>query len=168
MEYVKDFLLTEAFLVKGHVPTGGQRLSNWLNARRQPFVPVADATLVGVKKGDRIVTARCHVALDEVLLAHELIDAAGDAWLRRLADADRERALVHLYFGGSLPLEISGRTRAQAFNRVGDGARDFLVVTEPKIEGLDHSRGREFEVLRSVPYVIVNRRRLAYVFDYSA
>lgn len=167
MEYVKDLFLTESFLVKGHVKTGGRRLSNWLNNQNLPFLEVHDATLIGVQQGDRIVTARAMVRMSEILVAHELIDSAGDEQLARLADAESDRTLVNLYFAGRLPIEVSGKMLRRAYNRRDLGDQEFLVVKDPSIEGLAGKKAREFSVLKRAPYLIVNRERLAYVFDYS-
>lgn len=167
MEYVKDLFLTESFLVKGMVHNGGRRLSTYLNGVTAPFIEVHDATLIGVTQGDRIVTARAMIHRDEILVAHELIEAAGDDVLKRLSGRDGERALVNLYFGGRLPLEVSGKMLKRAYNRKDLGDQKFLVVTEPSIEGLGGKKAREFSVLTKAPYLIVNRDRVAYVFDYS-
>jgi hypothetical protein len=167
VEYVKDLFLTESFLVKGHVKTGNKRLTTWLNTVDQPFIEVHDATLIGVTQGDRIVTARAMVHRREILLAHELIDAAGDNMLKRMAGGTGERALVNLYFGGRLPIEVSGKMLKRAYNRKDLGDQPFIVVTEPSIEGLGGKKAREFGVLSKAPYLIVHRDRVAYVFDYS-
>jgi hypothetical protein len=167
LEYVKDLFLTESFLVKGYVNTGGQRLTTFLNNLRARFLEVHDATLIGVARGDRIVTARAMICVDEILLANELIESAGDQMMKQLADPDKDRALVNLYFSGRLPIEVTGKMPAKAYNRKDLGAQDFLVVTEPSIDGLGASKAREFSVLKRASYVIINRLRLAYVFDYS-
>lgn len=167
MEYVKDLFLTESFLIKGLVRNGSQRLSTFLNSGTAPFIEVNDATLIGVTQGDRIVTARAMVHRNEILLAHELIEAAGDSTLKNLASKDEDRTLVNLYFSGRLPLEVSGKMLKRAYNRKDLGNQKFLVVTEPSIEGLGGKKAREFSVLTKAPYVIVNRDRIAYVFDYT-
>ncbi len=168
MELVKDLFLTESFLVKGHVRTGGRRLSNYLNNLGRKFIEVHDATLVGVQQGDRIVTARAMISIDEILLAHELLESAGDETFKRMSDIEGDLALVNLYFGGRLPLEVSGKMRKKAYMRTDLGDQDFLIVNEPTVEGLAGKRPREFQLLKRTPYVIVNKRRIAYVFDYSA
>jgi len=168
VEYVKDLFLTESFVVKGHVQTGGKRLTNYLNSLPHPFVEVNDATMVGVAQGDRIVTARAMLAVDEVLLAHELVESAGDGLQRQLSDLEGERALVNVYLGGKLPIEVSGRMLKRAYARSDLGDQDFLVITEPTIEGLPAGQGgREISLLKRLPYVAINRRRIAYVFDYA-
>ena len=106
MEYVKDLFLTDTFLIKGYVKTGGRRLTTYLNSHGHQFIEVHDATLIGVSKGDRIVTARAMVNVREVILAHELIESAGDEILRRVSESESDRALVNLYFSGGLPLEV--------------------------------------------------------------
>ncbi len=167
MEYVKDLFLTDSFLVKGYVKTGGRRLSTFLNSYGSHFLEVHDATMIGVVKGDRIVTARAMINIREILLAHELIESAGDELQKTLADPAKDRALVNLYFSGKLPIEVTGKMLSRAYNRNDLGSQDFLVVTEPSIEGMGGKAAREFSVLKRASYLIVNRRRLAYVFDYS-
>jgi len=167
VEYVNDLFLTESFLVKGLVKGGGKRLSNFLNSVTAPFIEVLDATMIGVTQGDRIVTARAMIHRNEILLAHELIESAGDSTLKNLSSANEERALVNLYFSGRLPLEVSGKMLKRAYNRKDLGDQRFLVVTEPSIEGLGGKKAREFGVLAKAPYLIVNRDRIAYVFDYA-
>lgn len=167
MEYVKDLFLTESFLVKGHVKTGGKRLTNFLNSVSTPFIEVNDATLIGLAHGDRIVTARAMVARNEILFAHELLESAGDDSQRQLADKDSDRAVVNVYIGGRMPIEVSGKMLRKAYQRKDLGTLEFLVMTEPVIEGLPTKRGREIALLKRLPYVAVNRSRIAYVFDYA-
>ena len=40
MELVNHILLTESFLAKGHLRTGGKRLTNYLNSLTKPFVSI--------------------------------------------------------------------------------------------------------------------------------
>jgi len=167
VEYVKDLFLTDSFLVKGYVKTDGRRLTTYLNSHDHRFIEVHDATMIGVSKGDRIVTARAMINIREVIAAHELIESAGDEILRRVSEPDAERALVNLYFSGGLPLEVSGKMLRRAYNRKDLGSQEFLVVTEPSVEGLADKKAREFKLLQKAPYLIVNRDRIAYVFDYS-
>ncbi len=166
MEYVKDLFLTDSFLVKGYVKSGGRRLTTWLNTHEAPFIEVHDVTMIGVQQGDRIVTARAMLQVNEILLAHELIDAAGDTLLKKLSETEKERTLVNLYFSGRLPIEVSGKMLRRAYNRRDLGDQRFLVVTEPTIDGLTGKKAREFSVVKNAPYLIVNRDRIGYVFDY--
>jgi hypothetical protein len=149
------------------VKTGGKRLTNFLNGSDAPFVEVNDATLIGLAQGDRIVTARAMVARHEILFAHELLETAGDDTLRLLADNDTDRAVVNVYLGGRMPIEISGKMLRKAYQRKDLGPLDFLVMTEPVIEGLPNKRGRDVALLKRLQYVAVNRARIAYVFDYA-
>lgn len=167
MEYVKDLFLTDSFLIKGYVKTGGRRLTTYLNSHAYRFIEVHDATMIGVSKGDRIVTARAMVHMREIILAHELIESAGDEILKRVSEPDQDRALVNLYFAGALPLEVSGKMLRRAYNRTDLGSQEFIVVTEPQVEGLNDKKPREFQLIEKAPYLIVNRDRIAYVFDYA-
>ena len=75
---VSDLLLTDAFLIKGQIENKYTRLSQLLDEYRKYFIEVRDATLIDLNSRDRIHTPLLHVNLDEVLLAHELIETAGD------------------------------------------------------------------------------------------
>ena len=78
MTIVSDLLLTDAFLIKGQVENKYTRLSQLLDEYRKYFVKVRDATLIDLNSRDRINTPLLHVNVDEILLAHELIETAGD------------------------------------------------------------------------------------------
>jgi len=75
---VSDLFLTDSFLIKGNVENKYTRLSQLLDESRRYFLKVRDATLVDLKTCERIQTPLLHINLDEILIAHEFLDEAGD------------------------------------------------------------------------------------------
>ena len=71
---VSDLILTDAFLIKGQIENKYTRLSQVLDEYRKYFIKVRDATLIDLNTRDQIQTPLLHVNIDEILLAHELID----------------------------------------------------------------------------------------------
>lgn len=139
--------------------TGGRRLSDFLNATPRTFLEVDEA---GVTAHGSVETARYDsllVKLDEVLLAHELVEAGGDQVLKALADADRDLAGIRLQLACRTRIAVSGRVPQRLFAREDLGASRFIVVDAPEVEGL--APAGSAGPLRGLPYLIVNRTRIA-------
>ena len=97
-----DVLLTDAFLIKGNVENKYTRLSKLLDEHRKQFLRVRDVTLIDLNSKERIQTPLLHVNLQQVLIAHEFLDEAGDitrADLAREQCDDLQRVRV-FYTGG--------------------------------------------------------------------
>jgi len=161
---VADLLLTDSFLIKGRIEGKYARLSKVLDAARCRFVALREATLVDLQTRERITTPRLHVNLDEILLAHELVDSGGDLYQRSIA---QDRALVEIraFHAGQVQIEIAGLVRPGAYE-LGDVTKRFFVMEEPRLRGiqLDHE---DLSILQNLPYVIVNKNRLAYIYDFE-
>jgi hypothetical protein len=161
MIYRKDLVLTGTFLVKGHVNTGGQRLSNFLNNTPKRFLEMDEATVIHLLQGERTKKARILVRVDEILLAHEL-EETGDETLRLLAEREKDEITATVLFNGTTRLEVSGRVGKRALERDG-GDHDFIVVMGPEIRGLTGEAGMEFSVLDDLHYLIANKSRIVLV-----
>ena len=96
---VSDLLLTDAFLIKGKVQDKYTRLSQVLDEHRKFFLKVRDATLIDLKTRERIQTPLLHVNVDEILLAHELLDESGDQYLRALSQDEELHKVVQPLLG---------------------------------------------------------------------
>ncbi len=162
MKYLKDLLFTDTFLIKGHVNTGGQRLSTFLNGTRKPFLEVEEATLIDHDGGDRVTTGWMLVRVDDILLAHEM-EVTGDEGLRLLGEREREEIAITAHFSGKIALQISGRVRKRALDADAPPIHDFIVVVDPVFKGLALNPGSEYAVFGDLPYVIVNRSRIAFI-----
>jgi hypothetical protein len=163
---VSDLLLTDCFLIKGNVENKYARLSQVLDEHRRYFLRVRDATLIDLKSLDRIRTPLVHVNLDEVLFGHEYIDEAGDEH-RRLMSTQPELHRVRMFYTGNLNVELSGYVRPGAYEADDHVSRRFLVMRKPSVRGFDHRGDQELKGLLSLPYLIVNKLRLSYVYDFN-
>ena len=127
---VSDLLLTDAFLIKGQVENKYTRLSQLLDEYRKYFLVVRDATLVDLNTRDRITTPLLHVNVDEILLAHELIETAGDPLAARLAD-EVQTQRVRAFYTGNLNVEIAGDVRPGSYEADDRSTRRFFVMQRP-------------------------------------
>lgn len=163
MRYFKDFLFTDTFLIKGHVNTAGRRLSTFLNNTRKRFLDIEEATLIHYDGSGRTVAALVQVHMDDIFFAYEL-DGFGDEGLKLLAEHEKDHYQVTAHFNGNHPLHFSGKVRKHSLDRDTLRSHDFIVIVEPLFEGLSIPPTPEFTVLENLPYAIVNRNRLAFIF----
>ena len=164
---VSDLLLTDAFLIKGQVENKYTRLSQLLDEYRKYFVKVRDATLIDLKSRDRIQTPLLHVNLDEVLLAHELIETAGDPHAARLTQAGIKYQRVRAFYTGNLNIEIAGDVRPGCYEADDRSTRRFFVMRDPEVRGMELGGDRDLKLLKGLPYAILNKTRLSYVYDFN-
>jgi hypothetical protein len=164
MRYLKDLLVTDMFLIKGHANTGNQRLSTFLSNTRKRFLEMDEVILIKHDGGERVLTPWMLVRIDDIILAHE-IEEAGDEGLRGLAEREGDKIAVTTHFKGNALLQLSGKVRKRAINSDTLRHHDFIVVVEPKIRGLTVNGAREYTLLENPSYVIVNRNRIAFIFQ---
>jgi hypothetical protein len=165
MRYLKDLLLTDRFFIKGHINTGGQRLSTFLNSTSKRLLEMEEVTLVKLDGEERVLSAWMQVRVDEIILAHEM-EAAGDEGLRLLAERGRrEEIAVTAHFSSNAPLQLLGKVSKRAIDCNSPRPHDFIVVLEPKLRGLTGKLAHEYAVFENLPYVIVNKNRLAFIFQ---
>jgi hypothetical protein len=167
MRFFKDILFTDTFLIKGHVNAGGQRLSTFLNNARKRFLDVEEATLIKHDGSGRITAAWVQVQVDDILFAHEL-EGSGDEGLKLLAERERDNIEIAARFGGIPCLQISGKVRKHFLDSDTPRVHDFIVIMEPRFEGLVIPPEPEYAVFENLPYAIVNRNRLALIFRGTA
>lgn len=146
--------------MKGTVRTGGLRLTSFLNAARGRWLQVGDPALLDFERGAERTAGGLVLRLDDVLLAHEYLDLAGDPLRKRLAQPDdAQPRRMHACFRAPSRLEIVGRSNAGAPDPA--GSDEFFVVTEPELLGLDGGCEAAIAALRGLSYAIVNRSQLA-------
>ena len=104
------------------------------------FLTVEDAAMVSLRSNEVIRTPRVLVNTRELILAHELVDVAGDDAQRRLASDDKTDNM---------------------------GGRMYFTMVGPTLRGLDFKRNEELSILDGLTYAIVRKDRLAYVYDFS-
>jgi hypothetical protein len=168
---VSDLFLTDSFLIKGQVERKYTRLSQLLDEYRKYFIKIRDATLVDLGTRERIHTPLLHMNVDEILLAHEFIDEAGDphkAAMAQLALADQVMHRVRAFYTGNLNVEISGEIRPGAYEADDRSTRRFFVMRKPDVRGLKVEDDTDLKLLKDLPYLILNKTRLSYLYDFNA
>jgi len=163
---VSDLLLTDTFLIKGTVEDKYTRLSQVLDEHRKFFLKVRDATLIDLKTRVRIQTPLLHVNVDEILLAHELLDESGDQHLRALSHDD-ELHKVRVFYTGVQNFEVSGMVRPGCYEATDRSTRRFFVVREPAMRGLKTAGDEDLSLLEGLSYAILNKPRLSYLYDFN-
>ncbi len=163
MRYIRDLLLTDHFLIRGHINTGGQRLSTFLNNTPKSFLEVEETTLSSPAGSERFSAARIMVRLHEIILAHE-IEEAGDETLKLLAEQEKNQTAVAAFFSGTRPFQLVGKVSERAIERTAGSHADFIVMVEPRFRETAGYAGVDYAAFRNLPYVIANRNRISVVF----
>jgi len=163
---VSDLLLTDSFLIKGNVENKYTRLSQILDEHRKYFLKVRDATLVDLKTCERIQTPLLHVNVDEILLAHELLDEAGDRHMKQMTK-ETELHRVRVFYTGNLNVEIAGYVRPCAYEIDDHVTRRFFVLRKPAIRGFKDRGDQDLKLLDNLSYAILNKHRLSYIYDFN-
>jgi len=164
---VSDLILTDAFLIKGQVENKYTRLSQLLDEYRKFFIRIRDATLIDLNSRDRIHTPLLHINLDEVLLAHELIETAGDPHAAKLATDGVQYQRVRAFYTGNLNVEIAGQVRPKSYEVDDRSTRRFFVMRSPEVRGMKLDGDRDLELLKGLSYAILNKTRLSYIYDFN-
>ncbi len=165
---VSDLLLTDSFLIKGQIENKYARLSQMLDEYRRYFVKVRDATLIDLNSRDRIQTPLVHVNVDEILVAHEFLDSTTDPMIAKLA-AERPSRLsrVRVFYTGNLNVEVAGNVRPNSYEVDDQNTRRFFVMTDPEVRGMNLDGDQDLETLTKLDWVILNKSRLSYIYDFS-
>lgn len=164
--FVEDLFLTDVFLIKGRLPNKSKRLSNLLEDHARTFLAVHDATLVSLRNHEVIRTPSVMVNVGEVILAHELVEVAGDDMLRRLAGGGTKQTRIRAFYNGPVQFEIAGQIEPGAYESSGVVSRKYFVMQKPVVRGLDLDQS-ELRVLKGLDYAIVRKDRMAYVYDFG-
>jgi hypothetical protein len=161
---VEDLFLTAAFLIKGRLANKYHRLTKVLEDSDRTFLQIEDATMVSLRGGEVIRTPSVLVNRDEIIFAHELVDTAGDYVQKQLASGEKLQR-IRAFYSGTVQLELSGKIRPKAYEPT-DAGKWYFIMREPSVRGLslDHD---ELRVLKSLPYVIVRKKKLAYIYDFG-
>jgi hypothetical protein len=166
-----DLFLTDAFLIKGNVENKYTRLSKLLDEHRKYFLRIRDVTLVDLNSCERISTPLLHMNVDEVLMAHEYLDEAGDGTRADLANSiehePEDLHKVRVFYTGNLNVEIGGEIRGGAYEISDKATRRFFVMRNPSLRGFHHRDDEELLRFTKLPYLILNKERLSYIYDFN-
>lgn len=163
---VSDLLLTDSFLIKGNIENKYTRLSQVLDETRRYFLKVRDATLIDLNSCERINTPLLHVNVDEILLAHEFLDSGGDPGQRDLAK-NQSLHRVRVFYTGSLNVELGGEVRPGSYEADDRTSRRFFTMKSPVVRGFQDKGDADLKLLNKLPYAILNKLRLSYVYDFN-
>lgn len=165
-DIVEDLFLTESFLIKGRIANKYHRLTKMLEDTERTFLQIKDATMVSLRGGEVIRTPSVMVNRSEIVFAHELVDTASDDGLRQLASNEKS-VQIRAFYSGSIQLEIGGIIEPGAYEPAHNSGRWYFIMQEPKLRGLNLDDNAELRVLKSLPYIIVRKSKLAYIYDFS-
>ena len=163
---VSDLLLTDSFLIKGNIENKYTRLSQVLDEHRRYFVKVRDASLIDLNSCERINTPLLHVNVDEILLAHEFLDQCGDPQQRDLAKGQSLHR-VRVFYTGSLNVELGGEVRPGSYEADDRSSRRFFTMKNPVLRGFNDRGDQDLKLITKLPYAILNKLRLSYVYDFN-
>ena len=164
---VSDLFLTDSFLIKGQVENKYTRLSQLLDEYRRYHLKIRNATLVDLGTQDRIQTPLLHINVDEILLAHEFLDNAGDPLAAQLASTTHESHRVRVFYTGNLNVEIAGNVRPGSYEVDDQSTRRFFVMNNPEVRGLKYKGDQDLKLLKDMPYAILNKTRVSYIYDFN-
>ena len=163
---VSDLFLTDSFLIKGEVERKYDRLSQVLDEHRKYFLRVRNATLVDLNTCDRITTPLLHVNMDEILLAHEFLDSAADSQVQTVYQ-NVDASKVRVFFTGHLNVEVGGEVRPGSYEIDDRATRRFFVMRNPVVRGFNAREDKDLQQLLDLPYLIINKTRLSYIYDFN-
>lgn len=163
---VEDLLLTDAFLIKGRVAGKYHRLKKVLEDFDRSFVTVEDAVMVSLRGNDVVRTPRVQVNVKEIILAHELVDMAGDDVQRHLAQDDKS-VRIRAFYSGAIQIEIAGRVSPQAYEPARGAGTKYFTMRDPVIRGLNLDGPNDLRLLKGLGYAIVQKNKLSYIYDFS-
>jgi hypothetical protein len=163
---VEDLFLTDAFLIKGRLAGKYHRLRKVLEDAGRTFLTIEDATMVSLRGNDIVRTPSVLVNTRELILAHELVDMAGDEAQRALA-RNTKTTRIRAFYNGGVQLEVAGKIESRAYEPSRTGGQRYFVIQEPVIRGLVLDGSSDLRLLKGLSYAIVQKDRLAYVYDFS-
>jgi hypothetical protein len=104
--------------------------------------------------------------MDEILLAHEFLDSASDIQQAEIYK-NQSFAKVRVFFTGHLNLEVGGEVRPGSYEVDDRATRRFFVMRNPLLRGFSPKEDDDLRLLTNLPYVIVNKTRLSYIYDFN-
>jgi hypothetical protein len=163
--FVEDLFLTDVFLIKGRLPNKSKRLTNMLEDHARAFLHVQDATMVSLRGSEVIRTPSVMVNMNELILAHELVEVAGDEIFKRLAQ-NQKQTRVRAFYNGIVQFELAGAVEPGAYETTGTTSRRFFIMQKPVLRGINLEEP-ELAILKKLDYAIVRKDRMSYVYDFG-
>ncbi|MHC5064711.1 MAG: hypothetical protein ACYTG5_12140 [Planctomycetota bacterium] len=161
---VEDLFLTDSFLIKGRFANKYHRLSKMLEDNERQFVCIEDAVMYALRNGEVVHTPSVLVNTSEIILAHELVDVAGDLAQKTLAD-NKKSVRIRAFYSGAVQLELAGKVDPVAYEPGTGPGRRFFIMQEPVVRGLNLAGENHLDLLKGLGYAIVQKEKLAYIYD---
>ncbi len=164
---VEDLFLTDAFLIKGRMGQKYHRLTKMLeDAGDDSFLPVYDAVMISLRSNDVVRTPCVQVNTREIILAHELVEIAGDQALRELAE-NKKSVRIRAFYSRGVQIELAGKVEPGAYFPMHGSGRRYFIMQDLVVRGLNLEGPSELRLLKNLSYAIVQKKNLSYVYDFS-
>jgi len=163
MEIIQDVILTDSFLMLGTIANKYRRLSQLLDRYQKLFTPMMDVTMYDHADGEQIHVSDVLVNIREVIFAHEFVDSGGDIFQKNLS-VDGDKSEIRSFYNGRINLELRGNVRLGAYE-MNKFNYSFFIMENPTVKGLPSELEATNRVLQNLPYIIVNKSKISYVFD---
>ena len=161
---VEDLFLTDSFLIKGRFANKYHRLTKMLEDNGRQFICIEDAVMYALRNGEVVHTPSVLVNTREIILAHELVDVAGDMTQRILAD-NQKSVRIRGFYSGAVQLELAGKVDRGAYEPNCGPGRKFFIMQEPVVRGLNLQADGHLDLLKGLSYAIVQKEKLSYIYD---
>ncbi len=166
MEIIQDVILTDSFLMLGTIANKYRRLSQLLDHYQKLFVPLVDVTMYDHADGEQIHVSDVLVNVEEIIFAHEFVDSGGDIFQKNMS-VDGDKTEIRAFYNGRINLELRGFVRKRAYE-VNKFNNEFFVMERPQIKGLPGEVPTSSRIVQELPYIIIHKKRISYVFDSQA
>lgn len=160
----KDVFLTERYFIKGTVFPIHGRLTNYLDRQHGKFVNLQEALIIDLDDGSQNAVPSMLLAVDEVLFAHELVESGGDLYRKQQRPAF-DLDYIKIILKGPQGVTLRGKVKPEVLDSK-TYTQKFMVLQEPRMDGLPEALQCEVDLLGSLNYLIINRERIGYVFRY--
>jgi hypothetical protein len=74
---------------------------------------------------------------------------------------------VRVFYTGSLNVELGGEVRPGSYEADDRTSRRFFIMRSPIVRGFNDKGDQDLKLLTKLPYAILNKLRLSYVYDFN-
>ena len=75
---------------------------------------------------------------------------------------------MRVFYTGNLNVEVAGHIRARSYEVEDRKTRRFFVMQRPQVRGMNLEGDPDLGLLKELPYLILNKTRMSYVYDFNA
>jgi hypothetical protein len=74
---------------------------------------------------------------------------------------------VRVFYTGNLNVELGGEVRPSSYEADDRTSRRFFTMRNPVLRGFNDRNDPDLKLLAKLPYAILNKLRLSYVYDFN-